>query len=117
MGRNEREGRGSRVPLPEMTSQDALSRWPRICAHLICHSLGYATPTMAASIMLAAARREKHYCEWIDACYQDDPLPALQRAIRTRYNHHGYMADYGLAKRLVEEAIKKGDPCIFASWF
>jgi len=50
------------------------------------------------------ARREKHYCEWISACYHDGPLLAGQGAIRTR-RHHGYMADYGLARRLVQEAI------------
>ena len=55
--------------LSEMTVQDALRRWPRVCGHVICHSLGYATPRAAASIVLATARREKHYCEWISACW------------------------------------------------
>ena len=76
-----------------------------------------APPPRAASIVLAAARREKHYYGWINACYHDDPVPAVQGAIRTRHHHHGYMADYGLARRLVQEAIAHGDPCIFASWF
>ena len=105
------------VPVSEMTVQDALRRWPRICGHVICHSLGYATPTTAASIVLAAAHREKHYCEWIHACYQGDPLPAVRQAIRGRHSHHGYMAEYALARQLVQRAIAHGDPCTFASWF
>ena len=114
---HEKRSRNHRPPLSEMHREDVLRRWPRLCAHLICHSLGYATPTKAASIGLAAALREKHYCEWINACYRDDPLPAVQGAIRNRLHHPGYMADYGLARRLVQEAIAHGDPCIFASWF
>ena len=117
MKQHEKRPRNHRRPLSEMHREDALRRWPRLCAHLICHSLGYATPSKAASIVLAAARREKHYCEWINACYRDDPLPAVQGTIRNRHHHYGYMADYGLARRLVQEAIAHGDPCIFASWF
>ena len=117
MDKSETRARYRRVPISEMTAQDALRRWPRVCGHVICHSLGYATPTRAASIVLAAARREKNYCEWISACYQDNPLPAVQRAIRGRHTHHGYMAEYGIARQLVERAIAHGDPCTFASWF
>ncbi len=106
-----------RMPVAAMKIQDALRRWPRVCAHVICHSLGYATPTTAASIVLAAVRGEKHYCEWISACYQGNPVPALNRAIRARHSHRGYMADYGVARRLVQRAIAHGDPCTFASWF
>ncbi len=44
-------------------------------------------------------------------------VASAQGAIRNRHHHHGYMADYGLARRLVQEAIAHRDPCIFASWF
>ena len=106
-----------RVSVTEMRPEQALKRWPRLCAHVICHSLGYATPTKAADIVLAAARRRPHYCEWIDACYAGDPLPAVQAAIQGRHTHRGYMAEYGLARALVEQAIRDGDHCVFASWF
>jgi hypothetical protein len=100
-----------------MDAHHALTRWSRVCAHLICHSLGYATPILAARIVLAAVRGEKHYCEWISACYQGDPLPALRVAISARHRHHGYMADYDVARRLVMEAVKHNHHPVFASWF
>ena len=93
MVKSDTGARCRRVPVAEMAAQDALSRWPRICGHVICHSLGYATPTTAASIVLAAARREKHHCEWIHACYQGDPLPAVRRAIMGRHGHRGFPTD------------------------
>lgn len=109
--------RCKRIPIAEMRPDDALRRWPRLCAHVICHSLGYATPTRAADIVLAAARRRPHFCEWIDACYAGDPLPAVQAAIQGRHTHRGYMAEYRVARALVEQAIHDGDHCVFASWF
>ena len=109
--------RDHKIALADLRPREALKRWPRLCAHVICHSLGYATPSRAADIVLAAARRERHYCEWIDACYGGDALPAVQGAIRGRHSHHGYMAEYRLARALVEQAIAEGDPCVFASWF
>ena len=112
----EQRGTGRKL-IAEMTPLDALRRWPCLCAHVICHSLGYATPTRAGDIVLTAARRESHHCEWISACYGGDALRAVQDAVRGRHSHHGYMADYGLARQLVNQALAKGDPCIFASWF
>jgi hypothetical protein len=94
-----------------------MRRFPRITAHVIAHSLGYATPSKAASILRNAHRREPNYCEWIDACYRGDPLPAVRQAIKGRHFHKGYMAEYRLAKALVDRAIDSGDEPTFASWF
>ena len=37
-----------------------------------------ASLSKAASVVLAAARREKPYCDWLDACYREDPLLAVE---------------------------------------
>lgn len=34
-------------PKPD-SPQEAMRRWPRVTAHVICESLGYATPSKAA---------------------------------------------------------------------
>ena len=96
---------------------DYLRRYPRICANIICHSLGYATPTKAAIILMHADRNEPDYCEWIDACYHGDARSAISDAIRNRHMHHGFMADFDLAHRLVQRAIESGDEPLLASWF
>ena len=97
--------------------KEVMMRYPRICAHIICESLGYATPTMAASILLAAIQGKKHYCEWIDACYHSNPLPAVRHSIQTRHFHRGYMAHYPRALQLVRHAINNGQEPELASWF
>ena len=102
---------------PIRTTREVLRRYPRICAHIICESLGYATPSVAASILLAVIEGKEHWCEWIAACYGCDPRPAVANAIRTRHYHKGYMADYGHALALVMRAIKEGREPELASWF
>ena len=99
-----------------MTRQEAIRRYPRIVAHVICHSLGYATPTLAADIVAKARNRGPQYCEWIYCCYKADPRPAVTDAIRNRHGHRGYMAEYGQAKALVRDALAAGREPIFASW-
>jgi len=94
-----------------------MSRYPRITAHVIAESLGYATPTTAASIVAAAKERRPHYCEWIDACYGNDALRAVQDAIRSRHYHTGYMAEYRLARALVDRAVETGKEPELGSWF
>jgi hypothetical protein len=97
--------------------QEYIQRYPRVASHVICESLGYATPTRAASILADAHNRCENWCEWIAACYKCDPLPAVRNAIRSRHSHHGYMADYGQALAIVRHAIQTGDEPLFASWF
>jgi hypothetical protein len=98
-------------------SVDVMRRYPRISAHIIAESLGYATPTRAALILRDAKHRQQNWCEWIYSCYQCDALRAVQDAIRNRHSHRGYMAEYAQARALVERALRSGDEPVFASWF
>ena len=100
-----------------MNVLNVMQRWPRLTAHVIAESLGYATPSKAAIIVLAAHQGKPHYCEWIAACYEDDPIPAVQAAIRNRHNHTGFMAEYKVAKALVDKALATGQEPSLASWF
>ena len=97
--------------------QEIMKRYPRVTAHVICHSLGYATPSCAASIVRDAKYRQENWCEWIYSCYDRDPLPAVRRAIRGRHHHKGFMSEYKLAKALVDRAIETGEEPMLASWF
>ena len=99
------------------TVQDYLRAYPRICAAIIAFSLGYAPPTRAAAILKDAKEGKENWCEWIYSCYDRNPLPAVQRAIRSRHTLRGYMADYPTALTIVRRAIRTGDEPIFASWF
>jgi hypothetical protein len=102
---------------PLRTAEDYLRRYPRICAHIICHSLGYAAPTTAARILMDAHGNAPNYCEWIWSCYGTDAKKAVQGAIRGRHAHHGYMADFNVAYGLVRRAIDSGQEPLFGSWF
>lgn len=99
------------------STNDYLRRYPRICAHIIAESLGYATPMTAANILRDAHRGEENWCEWIASCYRCDPKPAVERAIRNRDHHHGYMASYKLALKIVQRELDTGEGPMFASWF
>ena len=100
-----------------MDTDEVMRRYPRLTAHIIAESLGYATPTCAARILKDARDGQKNYCEWIYSCYSSDPLPAVRNAIRNRHYHEGFMAEYKLALALVRKAIDTGDEPLFASWF
>jgi hypothetical protein len=97
--------------------QDYLRSYPRLCAHVIAESLGYAPPSRAARIVMDAHTRQENWCEWIYSCYKKDPLPAVRNAFRNRHTHHGFMAECKLAKALVDRANQTGDEPLFASWF
>jgi hypothetical protein len=99
------------------TPDEFMRRYPRITAHIISESLGYAHPRRAARIALDGLHNMENYCEWIHSCYQGNSREALQRSIRNRHFHAGYMSDYGLAKRLVDCCLETGDEPAFASWF
>lgn len=62
----------------ELPVNDTMKRYPLITSHIIAESLGYATPTVAARILKDAREGRENYCEWIDACYNRDPLKAVQ---------------------------------------
>lgn len=99
------------------TREDYLWRYPRICAHIICESLGYATPSSAAAILKDAKEGKENWCEWIASCYGCDPRIPVRNAIRDRHTHKGFMAEYKHAKALVDRANQMGEEPLFASWF
>jgi hypothetical protein len=99
------------------TNEAVLRRYPRICAHIICESLGYAAPSTASSILRAVIHKQQHYCEWVQSCFGCDPILPVKNAISHRHWHHGYMSEYRQAIALVQEAIQTGNEPIFASWF
>ena len=99
------------------TTEEIMRRYPRITAHIIAESLGYATPTKAALILRDAKNRQENWCEWIYSCYDRNALLAVQHAIRKRHLHTGYMSEYKLARALVDRALKDGAEPLLASWF
>ena len=105
-----------RNPGPE-SPREFMKRYPRITAHIIAESLGYATPSAAAIIGLDGMNRRKNYCEWVHSCYGADACKVLERSIKNRHYHKGFMAEYKLAKKLVDHALETGKEPLFASWF
>lgn len=99
------------------TREAVARRWPRLTAHLIAASLGYATPSTAAAIILDAIRGHENYSELILACFGADPRKAVVHAIRGRHGHHGFMAEFKLAKALVDRFNATREEPMFASWF
>jgi len=65
----------------ELSTREIMKRYPRITAHIIAESLGYATPTCAARILKDAREGNENYCEWIYCCYNRNSLKAVQNAI------------------------------------
>ena len=53
----------------ELPAREIMERYPRITAHIIAESLGYATPTCAARILKDAMEGKENHCEWIYSCY------------------------------------------------
>jgi hypothetical protein len=105
-------------PRADMGWEDVVIRWPMLTAHMICHSLGYATAGKAARIILDAVQGRQNWCEWIASCYKCDPKPALEHAIQGRKSHTGYMAEIENAKKLVLQDLLFGeDPSQLAGWF
>lgn len=95
-----------------------MRRYPRVTAHIIAESLGYATPSSAARIGLDGLHGRETWCEWIHSCYACNARRALQDAIHRRHGHKGFMAEYRLAKALVDE-VNAGayDGSWLVSWF
>lgn len=111
------EAKDYAVEIRTLNAQDAVRRYRRIVAHMICHSLGYCTPYLAAALVLIAAKNGTHFCEWISTIYQRDPWPALCAAIAERNSHRGYMRDFDHALSIVD-AVRGGSPePVLASWF
>jgi len=100
-----------------LSTGETMKRYPRITAHIIAESLGYATPTCAARILKDAREGRKNYCEWIYSCYTENPVRAVQDSIKRRHYHKGFMSNYKLAYALVRKAIETGEEPLFGSWF
>jgi len=98
------------------TREEYMARYPRITAHIICHSLGYATPTTAAAILKDAREGKPNWCEWIYSCYGGEPKNAVRQAIQNRHCHRGFMAEFKRAYALVQRAVKDGAEPVFMSW-
>ena len=77
----------SEKALEEMTLEEVRKRWPRITAHIIAESLGYAVPDVAAMIVQDALLGKENHCEWIVFCYQNTfhgaPLTSFLYATRS----------------------------------
>jgi hypothetical protein len=104
-------------PSEEMTPEDVRRRWPRVTAHVIAESLGYATPDVAASIIRDALLGRENHCEWVATCYGGNARRVLSNSIQDRRYHKGYMAEYRLALQIVRRANQTGDGPVLASWF
>ena len=63
------------------TPDEFTARYPRITAHIIAESLGYATPESAARIGLDGLYERENCCEYIYSCYDRNARACLQRAI------------------------------------
>lgn len=101
----------------ELSVSDTMEKYPRITAHIIAESLGYATPSCAARILKDAREGRENYCEWVYSCYTTDPEKAVKDAIRNRHYHTGLMADYKRALGLVKRSIETGQEPLLGSWF
>ncbi len=105
-----------------VTAEDVLRRYPRLVAHLICESLGYFSPDAAANAIAHAKRAEPFACEWYlhmagaDRSLVEIARRVLERAIRGRHRHRGYMAEYRHALALVRQRVRTGDGPLLASW-
>ena len=106
------------------STDDVLSQYPLLTAHLICESLGYLSPTASAFAILHHIQGKPFYCEWyIDAAGFNDQKVldfgkrTIESAFRRRHKHRGYMADFHQANELVQAAIRRTQPeCRFQSW-
>lgn len=103
--------------IKELSTRETMKRYPRVTAHVIAESLGYATPSCAARILKDAREGRKNYCEWIYSCYDRNPHRAVQDSIRNRHYHEGFITDYKRAHALVKQAINDVTEPLLGSWF
>lgn len=122
-----------------MNQRDALKRYPRIIAHMICESLGYMSVLHAANALICHIENKPHYCEWYDhmaggrrqrlekqgtkLTYDEMMLrithEVVRDAFRNRKGHRGYMASYEQAIGLVKAELERAGCTnqMLASWF
>jgi len=99
---------------------DVLNSHRRLCAHLICESLGYLTPLAAANLLKHYVLGREFWCEWVSHLksqgVRNPTRTVVQWAVRNRRQHSGPMANYQLALTLVKKVLS-GGRVEFASWF
>ena len=100
-----------------LSGKDYLRMYPHVCAHIVAHSLGYATPSHAGKILQDAMETGANNCEWLDACYGGDARRMLKDAVTGRHGHTGYMANYSHALYLVRSEMNGTGKTELASWF
>ncbi|MBI4294652.1 MAG: hypothetical protein HY669_00620 [Chloroflexi bacterium] len=113
-----------RATLPT-TQAEALKRWPRLTAHMICESLGYFTPEAAANAILHYKEGVGNWCDWyvhMAQGFNEQKLlqvgrRVIESAFHVRHHHQGYMAHYPLARALVERVREGKSGPMLASWF
>jgi hypothetical protein len=103
--------------IDQLTHDDIIGRWPRLIAHVICCSLGYATPECAANIVRDYLAKRENWCEWCYSCYNRDPGKVLDHAYCGRHSHQGYMSEYFQAIGIVARKLLFNKSPEFASWF
>ena len=102
--------------------EEIMARYPRLTAHLICESLGYFSPRAAAMAIRDHKMKMENACEWyIDMMRGGKSLleigaDTIAQAFRRRRSHEGYMAEYTLARALVERETAGAPGLIFSSW-
>jgi hypothetical protein len=115
-----------------MTRDMALRRYPRLISHMICESLGYFSPLVAANALAHHINGTPFACEWyshICSCrgqglFHDDTLvqvgrDVVKKAFERRHRHQGYMAEFEQALALVqaERQARGATAGMLASWF
>jgi len=104
-----------------VTWQDYLKAYPRLAAHIISESLGYASPCVAGRILMDSVNTGRNWCEWVQACYSGDAKAVVRLAFRHRHLHdNGFMSYIDRARSLVREAnAHRGHApgTDFGSWF
>ncbi len=113
------------IAVKRITADEAMKKYPRLVAHLICESLGYFTPMSAANAIAHYINGEPFYCEWyyhmaqcggelragetLDRRMLEIGRERLKYAYCGRKSHTGYMAHYPLARSMVDRAIQHGE--------
>ena len=64
-----------------------------------------------------ALNGRENWCEYVYTCFNRDARACLEKAIRNRHWHSGPMAEYRLARRIVDDYNETGRQPFFASWF
>lgn len=116
----------------KMTRDAALRRYPRLISHMICESLGYFSPLVAANALAHHINGTTFACEWYchmcqcrgKGLFHDETLLEIGRdvvknAFERRHRHKGPMAEYEQALALVqaERHAAGATAGMLASWF